>query len=41
MEELDEKKLAALESMRQSFAGAEGCGMALDDRTYLRYLRAR
>lgn len=38
---LDEKQFTALETMRSHFYGLDGVGMALNDFTYLRYLRAR
>ncbi len=39
--ELDDKQLEALEVMRTTFRDADGTGMALDDKCFLRYLRAR
>jgi hypothetical protein len=41
MAELNEKQAAALEVLRTSFAEKDGHGMPLDDKTLLRYLRAR
>lgn len=41
MDGLNDRQLAALEGMRSAFAAAEGNGMPLDDKTFLRYLKAR
>lgn len=39
--ESESKHQAALEAMRIAFDGMDGVGMTLNDRTFLRYLRAR
>lgn len=41
MSDLTEVQQAALDKMREMFAGVDGVGMRMDDRTLLRYLRAR
>lgn len=38
---LTETQKVALEAMRKTFLGREGYGMAVNDKTLLRYLRAR